>query len=109
MGARGVEDLRECLPRNQQSRSQLTLQLWSLHGSGLGPLRICCSCWLGTFERPMTVGLGMSLTLLLALGPVFHLPSYLAQPLCEGLCLVLLYLAVLYLADVTGMYSIREE
>lgn len=109
MGVRGVEETggvwSEESTKQESTETAIVEPAWA----GLGPLYICCSCWLGNFEGPLTVGLGMSLTLLPSLGSVFHLLSYLAQLSCEGLCFILLYLAVLCLPDVAGMYSIREE
>lgn len=49
----------------------------------------------------LTVGAGVSLTLLPVLGTLFLLLDYLVHPQCEGFCLVLLYLVLSYLTVVS--------
>lgn len=57
---------------------------------------------LAVFVEILTVGKGVSLTLLLALGSLFFQLGYLVQLRYEGLCSVLSNLVILCLVDITG-------
>lgn len=61
----------------------------------------CYGCWLDVLGSLVTVGMGVSLTLLPVLGTHFLL-GCLSQHGCEHLCLVLLYLPVPCSVNVPG-------
>jgi hypothetical protein len=52
--------------------------------------------------------MGLSLTLLPALGTLFFLQRCLIQPLHKSLCLVLLHLVMLCLGDIPGRPALSE-
>lgn len=81
------------LSRTHMGSQRLKQQAQGVHGSAL-VLCVCCGCWLCVTVGLLTVEAGMSLTLLPAIFLLLGCPG---QPQCEGLCLVLLYLALSWL------------
>lgn len=67
-----------------------------------GTLHTCCGCSTWGFVRLLTVGVGVSFTLLTARGTYFFLLGCLIQLWYESLFLVLLYLVMLCLVNITG-------
>lgn len=80
---------------------RLTQQAQSLNGSGPGPLHICYNCQLDVFVGLLTVGVGIALTLLPALGALSLLLGCLSQSRDEGIFLVVLYLVLPCLGVIT--------
>jgi hypothetical protein len=83
-----MEDTREHSSQNQLSRIHMgshgLKQQARRSGSSPGPLHICYSCYIGGFVGLLTVGVGVSLTLLPTLRILFLLLGCFLQCQYEG-------------------------
>lgn len=84
-------------------KQRMRRQAQDHYGSASGPLCLCYSCYLGGFVGLLTMGAGVCLTVLPALGTIF-LPLY-----CLVFCLVLPYLVLSCLIVSHGGLLFSEE
>lgn len=90
----------------KQGLQRLSCQARGLRGSAAGPLLLCNGGWV-FLQDPLTVGSGMALILLPAVGVLYLLLGCLVQLRYQGFCFVLLYPVLLFLLCPVGLLSFK--
>lgn len=113
VGARGVETTGRSQPQSSESTEQSSQGISETEAVAAELAWVCArsSAWMlrllaWVLEGLLTLGLGVSITLLPAPEILFHPLGCLAQPWCECLCLLLLHLLLPSSTDALGRLAL---